>query len=141
MTARRIALVMAVAFAVYAVLVAWRGWDFIASGRSGGDRAGTGGADPAAAGRVAGVAGGAASASACRSWGPGSPSADERPLEERIARAQADPDDWRAWYWAGVGSAGVRRTRSRRGRRWIMHGTCGTPDRAGAAAQTAPGMP
>ncbi|MBK9435648.1 MAG: hypothetical protein IPN52_11245 [Micrococcales bacterium] len=32
MTAKRIALVMAGAFAVYAVLVAWRGWDFIASG-------------------------------------------------------------------------------------------------------------
>ena len=28
---------------------------------------------------------------------------DERPLADRIDAAQAAPDDWRAWYWAGVG--------------------------------------
>lgn len=102
MTARRIALVMAFAFAVYAVLVAWRGWDFIASG------------DPVAIGlglavlilpvvagwvvwreirfgfRMQELAGGVSRV-------------DERSLEERLAVAQANPDDWEAWYWAGVG--------------------------------------
>lgn len=102
MTARRIALGMAGAFAVYAVFVAWRGWDFIASG------------DPIAIGlglavlilpvlagwvvwreirfgfRMQELAGGVSRV-------------DERPLEERLAVAQANPDDWQAWYWAGVG--------------------------------------
>jgi len=102
MTARRIALVMAFAFAVYAVLVAWRGWDFIASG------------DPVAIGlglavlilpvvagwvvwreirfgfRMQELAGRVNRV-------------DERSLEERLAVAQANPDDWEAWYWAGVG--------------------------------------
>lgn len=102
MTAKRIALVMAGAFAVYAVLVAWRGWDFVASG------------EPAAVGlglavlllpllsgwlvwrevrfgfRMQELAGRIEFA-------------DERPLEERIADAQAAPDDWLAWYWVGVG--------------------------------------
>ncbi len=102
MTARRVALGMAGAFAVYAVLVAWRGWDFIASG------------EPAAVGlglavlllpllagwlvwrevrfgfRMQELAGRIEML-------------DERSLEERIAAAQADPDDWEAWYWAGVG--------------------------------------
>lgn len=102
MTAKRIALVMAGAFAIYAVLVAWRGWDFIATG------------EPAAitlglavlilpllsgwlvwrevrfglrmqelAGRIEVV--------------------EEGSLEDRIAAAQAAPDDWLAWYWVGVG--------------------------------------
>lgn len=102
MTARRIALVMGFAFAVYAVLVAWRGWDFIASG------------DPVAIGlglavlilpvvagwvvwreirfgfRMQELAGRVNRV-------------DERSLEERLAVAQANPDDWEAWYWAGVG--------------------------------------
>lgn len=102
MTGRRISLVMAGLFAVYAVLVAWRGWDFIASG------------EPAAIGlgiavlilpllagwlvwrevrfgfRMQELAGRIETV-------------DERPLEQRMEAAQADPDDWRAWYWVGVG--------------------------------------
>lgn len=102
MTARRIALVMAAAFVVYAVLVAWRGWDFIKTG------------EPAAVGlglavlilpvlagwlvwrevrfgyRMQELAGRVSRV-------------DERPLEERLTVAQANPDDWEAWYWAGVG--------------------------------------
>ena len=102
MTGRRVALVMAGAFAVYAVLVAWRGWDFVMSG------------EPAAIGlglavlvfpllagwlvwrevrfgfRMQELAGRIEVV-------------DERPLADRIDAAQADPDDWRAWYWAGVG--------------------------------------
>lgn len=93
---------MAAAFAVYAVLVAWRGWDFIASG------------EPAAVGlglavlllpllagwlvwrevrfgfRMQELAGRI-------------DMVDEHNLEERIEAAQAAPDDWLAWYWAGVG--------------------------------------
>lgn len=102
MTGRRVALVMAGAFAVYAVLVAWRGWDFVMSG------------EPAAIGlglailvfpllagwlvwrevrfgfRMQELAGRIEVV-------------DERPLADRIDAAQAAPDDWRAWYWAGVG--------------------------------------
>lgn len=102
MTGRRVALVMAGAFAVYAVLVAWRGWDFVMSG------------EPAAIGlglavlvfpllagwlvwrevrfgfRMQELAGRIEVV-------------DERPLADRIEAAQAAPDDWRAWYWAGVG--------------------------------------
>ncbi len=102
MTARRVTLVMAGLFAVYAVLVAWRGWDFIASG------------EPAAIGlglavlilpllsgwlvwrevrfgfRMQKLAGRIEMV-------------DERPLDDQIAAAQADPEDWLAWYWAGVG--------------------------------------
>lgn len=102
MTGRRVALVMAGAFAVYAVLVAWRGWDFAMSG------------EPAAIGlglavlvfpllagwlvwrevrfgfRMQELAGRIEVV-------------DERPLADRIDAAQAAPDDWRAWYWAGVG--------------------------------------
>lgn len=102
MTARRIALVMAFAFAVYAVLVAWRGWDFIASG------------NPVAIGLGLAVL----ILPVLAGWlvwrevrfgfrmqelGSRLTEADERSLEERVARAQANPDDWRAWYWAGVG--------------------------------------
>ena len=102
MTARRIALVMAFAFAVYAGLVAWRGWDFIASG------------DPVAVGLgiavlvlplLAGLLVWREVRFGFRMQELGGriTEADERPLEERIARAQAAPDDWEAWYWAGVG--------------------------------------
>lgn len=102
MTARRIALVMAFAFAVYAGLVAWRGWDFIASG------------DPVAIGLglavlilplVAGylVWREVRFGFRMQQLGARLTEPDEHSLEERVARAQADPDDWRAWYWAGVG--------------------------------------
>jgi hypothetical protein len=102
MTARRIALVMAFAFGVYAVLVAWRGWDFIASG------------DPVAVGLGIAVL----ILPLLAGWlvwrevrfgfrmqelGAALTEKDDRPLEERVASAQANPDDWRAWYWAGVG--------------------------------------
>ena len=102
MTARRIALVMAGAFAVYAVLVAWRGWDFIATG------------EPVAVGLGIAVL----MLPALAGWlvwrevrfgfrmqelAGRIDAVDERPLEERIAAAQADPQDWLSWYWAGVG--------------------------------------
>ncbi len=102
MIARRIALVMASAFAVYAALVAWRGWDFIASG------------EPAAVGLGLAVL----ILPLLAGWivwrevrfgfrmqelGSKITEPDERPLEDRVAAAQADPQDWRAWYWAGVG--------------------------------------
>lgn len=102
MTARRVALGMAGAFAVYAVLVAWRGWDFIASGEP--VAVGLGLAVlllPVLAGwlvwrevrfgfRMQELAGRI-------------DMVDEHNLEERIEAAQAAPDDWLAWYWAGVG--------------------------------------
>ncbi len=102
MTARRVALGMAAAFAVYAVLVAWRGWDFIASGEP--VAVGLGLAVlllPVLAGwlvwrevrfgfRMQELAGRI-------------DMVDEHNLEERIEAAQAAPDDWLAWYWAGVG--------------------------------------
>lgn len=102
MTARRIALGMAFAFAVYAGFVAWRGWDFIASG------------EPVAIGLGLAVlilpflAGWLVWREVrfgfrMQELGSRLTEPDERPLEERVARAQADPDDWRAWYWAGVG--------------------------------------
>ncbi len=102
MTARRIALVMAFAFGVYAVLVAWRGWDFITSG------------EPAAVGLGLAVL----ILPLLAGWlvwrevrfgfrmqelGSRVSRAENRPLEERIADAEANPDDWEAWYWAGVG--------------------------------------
>lgn len=102
MTARRIALGMAGAFAVYAVFVAWRGWDFIASG------------DPIAIGLGLAVL----ILPVLAGWlvwrevrfgfhmqelGSRLTVEDEHTLEERLARAQANPDDWEAWYWAGVG--------------------------------------
>jgi len=102
MTGRRVALVMAGAFAVYAVLVAWRGWDFVMSGELAAIGLGLavlvfpllagwlvwrevrfGFRMQELAGRIEVV--------------------DERPLADRIDAAQAAPDDWRAWYWAGVG--------------------------------------
>lgn len=102
MTARRVTLVMAGLFAVYAVLVAWRGWDFIASGEPTAIGLGLavlilpllsgwlvwrevrfGFRMQKLAGRIEMV--------------------DERPLDDQIAAAQADPEDWLAWYWAGVG--------------------------------------
>ena len=101
MTARRVALVMAGAFAVYAVLVAWRGWDFIMSG------------EPVAIGLGLAVL----LLPLLAGWlvwrevsfgfhmqelGERIEIADERSMEERIAAAQADPNDWQAWYWAGV---------------------------------------
>jgi hypothetical protein len=102
MTARRVALGMAAAFGVYAVLVAWRGWDFIASGEP--VAVGLGLAVlllPVLAGwlvwrevrfgfRMQELAGRI-------------DMVDEHNLEERIEAAQAAPDDWLAWYWAGVG--------------------------------------
>lgn len=102
MTARRIALVMAGAFAVYAGLVAWRGWDFIASG------------DPAAIGLglavlllplIAGVLVWRELRFGFRmeELARGVEFVDERTLEQRIEDAQADPDDWLTWYWVGVG--------------------------------------
>ncbi|MEZ5159249.1 MAG: hypothetical protein R2687_10495 [Candidatus Nanopelagicales bacterium] len=102
MTARRVALVMAGLFAVYAVLVAWRGWDFIASG------------EPAAIGLGLAVL----ILPVLAGWlvwrevrfgfrmqelAERIETVDERPLEQRIEAAQAAPDDWLAWYWAGVG--------------------------------------
>ncbi len=102
MTAKRIALVMAGAFAVYAVLVAWRGWDFIASG------------EPAAVGLGLAVL----LLPLLAGWlvwrevrfgfrmqelGARIEVVDERSMDDRIAAAQADPDDWLAWYWVGVG--------------------------------------
>ena len=101
MTARRVALVMAGAFGVYAVLVAWRGWDFIMSG------------EPVAIGLGLAVL----LLPLLAGWlvwrevsfgfhmqelGERIEIADERSMEERIAAAQADPNDWQAWYWAGV---------------------------------------
>lgn len=102
MTGRRVALGMAGAFAVYAVLVAWRGWDFIASGEP--VAVGLGLAVlvlPLLAGwlvwrevrfgfRMQELAGRVSRV-------------EHRPLEERLTVAQAHPDDWEAWYWAGVG--------------------------------------
>ena len=102
MTARRVALGMAAAFVVYAVLVAWRGWDFIASG------------EPAAIGLGLAVL----ILPVLAGWlvwrevrfgfrmqelGGRIELVDEHNLEERIDAAQADPDDWLAWYWVGVG--------------------------------------
>lgn len=102
MNARRIALVMAGAFAIYAVLVAWRGWDFIASG------------DPVAIGLglavlILPVLAGYLVWREVRfgfhmqELASRVSRVDERPLEERLAVARANPDDWEAWYWAGVG--------------------------------------
>ncbi len=101
MTARRVALAMAGAFAVYAVLVAWRGWDFIATG------------EPVAIGLglavlllplVAGwlVWREVSFGLHMQELGERLEVVDEHSMEERIAAAQADPEDWRAWYWAGV---------------------------------------
>lgn len=102
MTARRVALVMAGAFVVYAGLVAWRGWDFIRSGQ------------PAAIGLGLAVL----ILPVLAGWlvwrevrfgfrmqelASRIEVADQRPLDERIAAAQAAPDDWVAWYWAGAG--------------------------------------
>lgn len=102
MTSRRVALVMAGLFAVYAVLVAWRGWDFIASG------------EPAAIGLGLAVL----ILPALAGWlvwrevrfgfrmqelATHIETVDERSLERRIEAAQAAPDDWLSWYWAGVG--------------------------------------
>jgi cytochrome c-type biogenesis protein CcmH/NrfG len=101
MTARRVALVMAGAFAVYAVLVAWRGWDFIMTG------------EPVAIGLGLAVlllpllAGWlvwreVSFGFQMQELGERIEMVDERSMEERIAAAQADPNDWQAWYWAGV---------------------------------------
>ena len=102
MTGRRFALTMAVAFVVYAVLVAWRGWDFVTSG------------DPVAIGLGVAVL----MFPLLAGWlvwreisfgfhmqelGSRVSRVEERPLEARIAVAQANPEDWEAWYWAGVG--------------------------------------
>lgn len=102
MIARRVSLAMAGAFAVYAVLVAWRGWDFIATG------------DPVAVGLGLAVLilpflagflvwreirfGFRMQELAGRIDAP-----DDRSLEDRIERANEAPEDWRAWYWVGVG--------------------------------------
>lgn len=102
MTAKRITLVMAGLFAVYAVFVAWRGWDFIASG------------EPAAIGLGLAVL----ILPLLAGWlvwrdvrfgfrmqelGAQVEFVDERTLEQRMAAAEADPDDWLTWYWVGVG--------------------------------------
>lgn len=102
MTGRRIALVMAFAFAVYAVLVAWRGWDFIASG------------DPVAVGlglavlllpliAVVLVWRELRFGFRMEELGKRVEFVDERTLEQRIEDAQADPNDWLTWYWVGIG--------------------------------------
>lgn len=92
---------MAGAFVVYAVLVAWRGWDFIMTG------------EPVAIGLGLAVL----LLPLLAGWlvwrevsfgfhmqelGERIEMVDERSMEERIAAAQADPNDWQAWYWAGV---------------------------------------
>lgn len=101
MTARRMALIMAGAFAAYAFLVAWRGWDLIVSG------------SPAAVGLglsvlvlpvVAGILVWRELRFGMRMQELGGliDVEDERPLEQLIADANADPDDWVTWYWVGV---------------------------------------
>ena len=103
MTARRVALVMAGAFAVYAVLVAWRGWDFIMTG------------EPVAIGLGLAVL----LLPLLAGWlvwrevsfgfhmqelGERIEMVDERSMEERIAAAQADPDDWRRQTFVAPGA-------------------------------------
>lgn len=102
MTARRIALVMAGAFAVYAVLVAWRGWDFVTTGQ------------PVAVGLGLAVLILPVIALILvwrevrfglrmQQLGERIEFEDERTLEQRIDDANADPNDWVTWYWVGVG--------------------------------------
>lgn len=102
MTPRRIALIMAGAFAVYAFFVAWRGWDLIGSG------------EPVAVGLglavlilpvVAGILVWREVRFGLRvqQMGEQIEFEDERTLEQRIEDATANPDDWVTWYWVGVG--------------------------------------
>lgn len=96
------ALIMAGLFFVYAGFVVWRGWDFVASG------------EPAAVGLgmavlilpvLAGVLVWREVSFGFRmqKLGEQVEMVDERTLEQRIADAQSDPDDWLTWYWVGVG--------------------------------------
>ncbi|MBK9436206.1 MAG: hypothetical protein IPN52_14335 [Micrococcales bacterium] len=98
MTARRVTLVMAGLFAVYAVLVAWRGWDFIASG------------EPAAIGLGLAVlilpllSGGLVWREVrfgfrMQKLAGRIEMVDERPLDDQIAAAQADPKGWLVLGW------------------------------------------
>lgn len=102
MNGRRMALIMAGLFFVYAGFVVWRGWDFVASG------------EPAAVGLglavlilpvLAGVLVWREVSFGFRmqKLGEQVELVDDRTLEQRIADAQADPDDWLTWYWVGVG--------------------------------------
>jgi hypothetical protein len=99
---KRLALIMAGLFVVYAGFVAWRGWDFVTSGQ------------PAAIGLGLAVL----ILPLLAAWlvwrevqfgfrmqqlGELVEVVDERTLDERIADAQADPDDWLTWYWVGAG--------------------------------------
>lgn len=96
------ALIMAGLFIVYAGFVAWRGWDFIVTG------------EPLAIGLGLAVL----ILPVLAIWlvwrelsfgfhmqhlGEQVEFVDERTLEQRIADAQAHPDDWLTWYWVGVG--------------------------------------
>ena len=102
MNGRRMALIMAGLFFVYAGFVVWRGWDFVASG------------EPAAVGLglavlilpvLAGVLVWREVSFGFRmqKLGEQVELVDDRTLEQRIADAQADPADWLTWYWVGVG--------------------------------------
>lgn len=102
MNGRRMALIMAGLFFIYAGFVVWRGWDFVASG------------EPAAVGLglavlilpvLAGVLVWREVSFGFRmqKLGEQVELVDDRTLEQRIADAQADPADWLTWYWVGVG--------------------------------------
>lgn len=101
MTARRVALAMAAAFTVYAVLVAWRGWDFLRSG------------EPAAIGLGVAVLVLPALAGylvwrevrfgyRMQELGDAAGEPPTADLDVLRAAVDATPEDWRAWYFAGL---------------------------------------
>ena len=102
MRGKRLALIMAGLFIVYAAFVIWRGWDFVASG------------EPAAIGLGLAVLRLPVLAAVLvwrevrfgfrmQELGEHVEFVDERPLEQLIEDAQSDPDNWLTWYWVGAG--------------------------------------
>lgn len=102
MNGKRMALIMAGLAIVYAGFVAWRGWEFVASGDA--VAVGLGLAVlilPVLAGVL--VWREVRFGFRMQRLGEQVEIVDERPLEQLISDASTDPADWVTWYWVGVG--------------------------------------